>query len=200
MSIKNELAECSFFQARGGGNIAILSCLNDKLPTVAYQYKPIKTLSRGDDMQNALSPPATPTDEDAVTLTISPEKVCFIIIKAREFDAKEEANEPDPGSNPSDDKEAAVLEDREDDPVVEELTSLINSLSEDEQIDLVALAWLGRDDYSASDWADVREEAARAHNERTASYLLGMPMLGDLLEEGLSMLGYSCEEFEIERL
>jgi len=151
-------------------------------------------------MQKTLSPPATLTDNDAATLTISPEKVCFIIIKAREFDAKEEANEPDPGSNPSDDKETAVLEDREDDPVVEELTSLINSLSEDEQIDLVALAWLARDDYSASDWADVREEAARAHNERTASYLLGMPMLGDLLEEGLSMLGYSCEEFEIERL
>ena len=151
-------------------------------------------------MQKGLSPPAMPTDKDANGLTISPEKVCFIIIKAREFDAKEEANEPDPGSNPSDDKEAAVLEDREDDPVVEELTSLINSLSVDEQIDLVALAWLGRDDYSASDWAEVREEAARAHNERTVSYLLGMPMLGDFLEEGLSMLGYSCEEFEIERL
>jgi hypothetical protein len=30
--------------------------------------------------------------------------------------------------------------------------------------------------------------------------LLGMPMLGDFLEEGLSTLGYSCEEFEIERL
>jgi hypothetical protein len=151
-------------------------------------------------MQKAMSPPAMSADEDAVSLTISPEKVCFIIIKAREFDAKEEANEPDPGSNPSDDKATAVLEDREDDPVVEELTTLINSLSEDEQIDLVTLAWLGREDYSASDWTDVREEAARAHNERTASYLLGMPMLGDLLEEGLSTLGYSCEEFEIERL
>jgi hypothetical protein len=151
-------------------------------------------------MKKPFSQPAVPTDENAAVLTISPEKVCFIIIKAREFDAKEEVNEPDPGSNPSDDKEAAVLEDREDDPVVEELTSLINSLSEDEQIDLVTLAWLGREDYSASDWAEVREEAARAHNERTASYLLGMPMLGDFLEEGLSMLGYSCEEFEIERL
>jgi hypothetical protein len=64
-------------------------------------------------MQKGMSPPAMPTDEDAVTLTISPEKVCFIIIKAREFDAKEEANEPDPGSNPSDDKEAAVLEDQD---------------------------------------------------------------------------------------
>lgn len=151
-------------------------------------------------MQEKSGQPVVLTDEDAPSLTISPEKVCFIVIKAREFDAKEEANESDPGSNPSDDKEAAVLEDQKDDPVVEELTSLINSLSVDEQVDLVTLAWLGRDDYSASDWAEVREEAARAHNERTASYLLGMPMLGDLLEEGLSMLGYSCEEFEIERL
>ena len=151
-------------------------------------------------MQEASSQPNGPADENAATLTISPEKVCFIIIKAREFDAKDEVTEPDPGSNPSDDKDVSVLEDQEDDPVVEELTSLINSLSEDEQIDLVALTWLGRDDYSASDWSEVREEAARAHNARTASYLLGTPLVGDFLEEGLSMLGYSCEEFEIGRL
>jgi hypothetical protein len=139
-------------------------------------------------------------DERETTLTISPEKVCFVIVKAREFDAKDEETEPDPGSNPTDDKETAVLEDHADDPVVEEITSFIDSLSEDEQIDLVALAWLGREDYSAGDWADVRAEAARAHNERTASYLLGMPLLGDFLEEGLSVLGYSCEDFEIGRL
>ena len=151
-------------------------------------------------MQEQLENTAVAEDEDESPLTISPEKVCFIIIKAREFDAKDEVTEPDVGSNPSDDKEVAVLEEHKDDPVVEELTSLINSLSEDEQVDLVALAWLGRDDYSASDWATVREEAARAHNQRTADYLLGMPLVGDFLEEGLSMLGYSCEEFEIERL
>lgn len=94
----------------------------------------------------------------------------------------------------------AVLEDHEDDPVVEEITSFIDAMSEDEQIDLVALAWLGRDDYTAKDWQSVREDAARAHNERTAAYLLGIPLLGDFLEEGLSMLGYSCTEFEIGRL
>ncbi len=137
---------------------------------------------------------------DAAPLTISPEKVCFVIMKAREFDAKEAASEQDPGSNPSDDMETAVLQDHEDDPVVEELTTLIDSLSEDEQIDLVALTWLGRDDHAAGDWPAVREEAVRAHNRRTSSYLLGMPQLGDFLEEGLSMLGYSCEEFEIGRL
>ncbi len=139
-------------------------------------------------------------EADDASLTISPEKVCFIIVKAREFDAKDETTEPDPGSNPSDDNDISVLEEHADDPVVEELTTLINSLSEDEQIDLVALMWLGRDDYSPGDWLEVREEAARAHNDRTAGYLIGTPLLGDFLEEGLSKLGYSCEEFEINRL
>jgi hypothetical protein len=143
-------------------------------------------------------PKETPDDE--VTLAISPERVCFIIVKAREFDAKDETTEPDPGSNPSDDKDISVLEEHADDPVVEELTSLINYLSEDEQIDLVTLMWLGRDDYSAGDWSTVRDEAARAHNNRTAEYLIGTPLVGDFLEEGLSKLGYSCEEFEINRL
>jgi hypothetical protein len=140
------------------------------------------------------------TPGDSATFSISPEKVCFIIIKAKEFDAKDVVTEPDPGSNPSDDMEAAVLESHDDDPVVEEITSLVNALSQDEQIDLVALAWLGRDDYTAADWPAVRAEAERAHNANTARYLLGMPLLGDFLEEGLSMLDRSCAEFEIGRL
>ena len=140
------------------------------------------------------------TTADEVTLAISPEKVCFIIVKAREFDAKDQVTEPDPASNPSDDKELAVLEDHRDDPAVDEIRSLIDCLSEDEQIDLVALMWLGRDDYSANEWPSVREEAARAHNARTAEYLLGTPLVADFLEEGLSKLGYSCEDFEIDRL
>jgi hypothetical protein len=139
-------------------------------------------------------------EEDVVALEIAIKKVCFIIIKAREFDVKDAVTEPDPGSNPTDDKMAAVLEDHADDPVVEELTSLIGNLNEDEQIDLVALAWLGRGDYTADDWPSVRDEAARAHNEKTANYLLGMPLLGDYLEEGLALLGHSCEAYEINRL
>jgi hypothetical protein len=151
-------------------------------------------------MQEQLDQTGKPPEEQEVSLSISREKVCFIVVKAREFDAKDEVTEPEPGSNPSDDMDVAVLEDHKDDPVVEELITFIDSLSEDEQIDLVALAWLGRDDYSAGDWQTVRQEAAQAHNERTASYLLGMPLLGDFLEEGLAALEYSCEEFEIGRL
>jgi hypothetical protein len=145
-------------------------------------------------------PASTQPDDGDPNLSISPETVCFIIMKAREFDTKDEVSETDPGSNPSDDNDIAVLEDHSDDPVLEELTSLINSLSQDQQIDLVALTWLGRDDYTAADWDSVRADAAGAYNRRTARYLLGIPQLGDFLEEGLTMLGYSCEEYEIGRL
>jgi hypothetical protein len=142
-------------------------------------------------------------NNETPALTISPEKVCFIIIKAREFDVKDAAMEPDPGSNPSDDKMISVLETHGDDPVVEELTSVISSLSEDEQIDLVALTWLGRDDNTIEDWPAIREEAARAHRSRarhTSDYLIGTPLVSDYLEEGLSLFGHSCEAFEINRL
>lgn len=149
----------------------------------------------------AKSTPQLSADTTEPELTISPEKVCFLVIKAREFDAKQLPNDADPGSNPSDDQDIEVLEDQPDDPVVEEMTSLIESLSQDEQIDLVALAWLGRDDNTIADWADVRADAASAYNRRTtARYLLGTPQLGDLLEEGFAILGRSCEDFEINRL
>ncbi|MCC6887888.1 MAG: DUF3775 domain-containing protein [Hyphomicrobiales bacterium] len=134
------------------------------------------------------------------SLSISSEKVCFIVVKAREFDAKDIVTDPDGGSNPSDDAMISVLEDHSDDPVAQELRGFIGALTEDEQIDLVALAWLGRGDGTIDDWPDLRAEAARAHNARTASYLLGIPLLPDYLEDGLSQFGLSCEEFEMGRL
>jgi hypothetical protein len=133
-------------------------------------------------------------------LAISSEKVCFIIVKARELDAKEEPSVSDPGSNPTDDKIVSVLEDRADDAVFEELTVFIDSLSVDEQVDLVALTWLGRGDYTAEDWQAARRDAAAASNEKTANYLVGIPLLGDFLEEGLAIAGRSCEEFTLGRL
>jgi len=127
-------------------------------------------------------------------LSILPEKLGFIIAKAREFDAKDVVTDPDDSSNPADDAMLSVLEDHRDDPVVQELTAFIRALTEDEQIDLVALAWLGRGDGTSDDWDDLRAEAARAHNKRTASYLLGMPLLPNHLEDGLEELGISLEE------
>ncbi|HLN11321.1 MAG TPA: DUF3775 domain-containing protein [Xanthobacteraceae bacterium] len=136
----------------------------------------------------------TATSDD---LSIAIEKICFIIDKAHEFDVKDVVSDPDSGSNPTDDGMVSVLEDHGDDAGGFELTSFINGLDEDEQIDLVALTWLGRGDETLDDWDDLRAEAARQHNRRTAAYLLGMPLLADFLEEGLAKFDLSCEGVDI---
>lgn len=129
-------------------------------------------------------------------LSISPEKVCYLIVKAREYDVKDEVSDPDSGSNASDDGMRDVLEDHADDPVRREIIAFIHALNVDEQVDLVALTWLGRGDGDLDAWDELRAEADRAHNRRTASYLLGVPLLSDYLEEGLSAFGLGCAEFE----
>jgi hypothetical protein len=129
-------------------------------------------------------------------LTIATDKVCFITSMARQFDVKEEVSDPDSGSNTADDGMIDVLEDTGDDPSQQELTAFINDLDVDEQIELVALAWLGRGDGDLSDWSSLKSDARDAHNKRTAAYLLGIPLLSDYLEEGLSLFGESCQEFD----
>jgi Protein of unknown function (DUF3775) len=131
------------------------------------------------------------------SLSISTEKVCFFVLKAREFDVKDVVTDPDSGSNPSDDAMISVLEDHADDPTQQELKAFIDGLTEDEQVDLVALTWLGRGDGTIDDWDELREEAARLHNNRTAAYLLGKPMLADHLQEGLVQFGCSCEDYQM---
>lgn len=122
-------------------------------------------------------------------LSISAEKVGFLIEKARQFDVKEAASDPDSGSNGSDDNMIDVLEDNATDPVVREIAGFINALTVDEQIDLIALMRLGRGDGRLEEWDDLRREAADGGNVRVARYLLGQPMLGDLLAGGLDEFG-----------
>ena len=133
-------------------------------------------------------------------LTISPEKVAFLIEKAREFDVKEAASDPDSGSNAADDDMIDVLQDGDGDPVVQELTSFISALNEDEQLDLVTLTWLGRGDGTIEEWNELRARAVdaraayRGPSAGTVRYLLGEPLLGDLLADGLDAFGISWTE------
>jgi len=126
-------------------------------------------------------------------LLISPEKVGFLIEKAREFDVKDAASDPDSGSNGADDNMIDVLEDNGRDPVVREITGFMDALTEDEQVDLIALMRLGRGDGTIEEWKDLRSDAVEARG-RTARYLLGEPMLGDLLAEGLGEFGLSWSD------
>ena len=122
-------------------------------------------------------------------LDIPTDKLGFIILKAREYDVKESDSDPDEGSNPTDDDNRDVLVEKSDDPVREELLGAIRDLSEEERVQLVALAWLGRGTYDLSEWRTALDTARSEHRKRTAEYLLGLPLLGDYLEDGLSMFG-----------
>jgi hypothetical protein len=120
-------------------------------------------------------------------LDIPTDRLGFIILKAREFDVKESDSDPDEGSNPTDDGNIDVLTNGSDDPVREELLGAIRELPEDERFQLVALAWLGRGTYDISEWGTALDTARTEHRKRAAEYLLGLPLLGDYLEDGLAM-------------
>ena len=132
------------------------------------------------------------------TLAISAEDVGFLIVKAREFDVKEANSDPDSGSNATDDNMIDVLEDNGSDPVASEIAGFINALSEEEQVDLVALMRLGRGDGAIEEWDDLHREAAeeREGNRHTTRYLLGEPLLGDYLADGLAAFGLSWVDDE----
>ena len=128
------------------------------------------------------------------------EQLAFIIIKAREFDAETAPLDTEDGSNPSDDKDVAVLEDTADNPTGEELLDAINLLNDDQKAELLALMWVGRGDFDAAEWAAAIAQARQSLEPRIADYLIGTPLLGDYIEEALAALGYSLEDFEKGRL
>jgi hypothetical protein len=124
-------------------------------------------------------------------LAVSTEDVAFLIVKARAFDVKEADSDPESGSNASDDNMIDVLEDNGCDPVASEIAGFFKSLTEEEQIDVVALMRLGRGDATIEEWEDLRREVADEPDQRIARHLLGEPLLGDYLAEGLAAFGRS---------
>ena len=124
-------------------------------------------------------------------ISISPEKVAFLIEKTREFDVKEGATDPASGSNAIDDNMIDVLGDNGHDPVVQEITGFVRSLTEDEQIDLVALMRLGRGDAEIEEWNRLWRETRDTREAPTACVLLGEPLVSDYLAEGLNAFGIS---------
>ena len=74
-------------------------------------------------------------------LEISTDKIGFVIQKAREIAVKVAAWDD---SATSDHDAESILEDFSEDATQAELKEFIRDLNEDEQVSLVALAWIGR--------------------------------------------------------
>lgn len=126
-----------------------------------------------------------------LAMALPVQKLAFIIEKAREFDAMVDDDDPDTGSNPADDRGVSILEATPDNPAEDELTAALANLNDDELTELLAVLWVGRGDYDRENWREAMRQAREAKNKRIVSYLVGTPMLGDLIEEGLAELGVS---------
>jgi len=130
--------------------------------------------------------------------TINTDKVCFIVVKARELESEDEGVEAD-ASNPSDDRFVSVLTEEAFDTVKTEISSFIEAMDEEEQAELVALAWVGRGDFAADEWETALGEARTRREGPTSTYLLGLPLLSAYLENGLGEFGESCALYAADR-
>ncbi len=127
-------------------------------------------------------------------LSVSLETICRLIVRAREMEAQVPAIETDEEADPTDsDDPFAVLEDEANTGVEEEITALLEDLGEDQLAEVLALAWVGRGTYDASEWQDALDEANDPDAESPVTQLLDMPTLAANLDAGLSAFDLSCD-------
>lgn len=81
-----------------------------------------------------------------------------------------------------------------------ELRAFIDRMSEDEQAELVAIMWIGRESFDADSFDEAVATARQEATTPCADYLLGSPHMSDHLENGLDALGISITEDEDELL
>lgn len=125
-----------------------------------------------------------------INIDISPDKVAYVILRARELGVKVGR-----WDRPSDDADAdTIFEARPSDETGRELSSFIRNLNDDEKAAMVAIAWIGRDTFD--DYAEAFETAKAEATGPTERYLLGIPLLADYLEDGLESLGVDTSEVE----
>lgn len=124
-------------------------------------------------------------------LNLDTDMICNILDKMRQFQAKEEVSFPEV----TDDMDAYyVLADYKNDAVYDEAVNIINNLRPDQQVTLVALMYLGREDFEVSDWDNAIELASQELTDHTGQYLLSRPLVADHIENALNLLGLSCSE------
>jgi hypothetical protein len=130
-------------------------------------------------------------------LSIDPETVRLFVLKARAIGAQlkddyaaggDREIELDDQSHDGHHHDGLAEEESED-LTAEELRELIADLNEDETAELIALMWLGRGDFERGEWKAAVEEARQRDRRKAATYLLGMPLLAEWLEDGLEALG-----------
>ena len=127
------------------------------------------------------------------------ETLCRLILRSKELEAQVPAVDPDEDPDDVDDLDdegdqaLSALEDELNTAVEEEVQALLDDLADDQLAETVALAWVGRGTYDASEWDDAFAEASDLNADERIDELLDMPLLASHLEAGLSAFDFSCE-------
>lgn len=139
-------------------------------------------------------------------LRINVDKVCYVIDLAMQLEGKVEP--PYKGGSdlsrgvaddPGGDDPLSPILDQPGDSTADNLASYLKLLGEDELADLLALLWLGRDEFEPEEWEEACDRAdEEVLSGDAVSELLDAPHLADHLIEGLQELGYECPEDRAE--
>ena len=135
----------------------------------------------------------------AMELLTPLETLCRLILRARELEAQVPALDPDADADEVDDYDdeggeaLSSLEDELNDSVEEEVQALLDDLAEDQLAEVLALAWVGRGTYDASEWDEAFEEAGGLGIDERMDELTDMPLLAGYLDAGLAAFDYSCD-------
>jgi hypothetical protein len=138
--------------------------------------------------------------EPPADFALDRETLAYVALKAKAFDALVGADDVTDASGAADDRFVDALEDESDNPAQSELAAAIDALNADAKASLVALVWMGRGDYEASEWTDALASAHERARGSTSRYLIGIPLLGDYIEEGADKLGISLAADEVAGL
>jgi hypothetical protein len=127
-------------------------------------------------------------------LTTPLDTICRIVQRAREIEALVPATDIDPDEDPIDhDDVLSPLEEENNETVEVELMAVLEDLAEDQIVEVLALALVGRGTYDAGEWEDALEIAADPDEPPAIDQLMEMPMLAACLDAGLAAFDLSCD-------
>jgi hypothetical protein len=125
-------------------------------------------------------------------LRISSDKVCDYIEAARELAGKVPETTGDDTTTGDDSPLHLSIEQLKDDPTRQQMVEFVAGLNVEEQVDLLALVYLGRGDFSIDEWDDALDVARGRIDDGDADFMIGDRALPAYLEEGLQAFGRSC--------
>jgi hypothetical protein len=126
-------------------------------------------------------------------LRINPDKVCQLMEAGRELAGRVAPTTGDKTTN-GDDSPTAFIEQRDDDPTRLEIVEAIAGMNVEEQIELLALLYLGRGDFGIDEWDDALQEARERIEMGDVDFMIGDEAFPDYLGDALDAFGKSCPD------